>query len=431
MAKKQNSKIQNKQKDSDKMVHRRELSREPINVCIVGGGNLAHTSAGVLAENGHNVNVLTRRPNEWNKVIEVDTKGSSWEAKGTLYGRLSVITDLPSEALYRVKVVILATPSHIYPEMLEKIAPYVEEGAFIGCIYGAGGFQWACEKYLGSRIQQQNLTLFGMFNVPFICKVTRYGEVTRVVGPKKNLYIASYPIKKFDEIAELLVRLYTIPCVQIPNFLTLTLSPSNQIIHPGRYYGIFKDWDGKTPYNPEDLPKTLYEDMDDFSANEMQLLDNELQSIKKALVKRFPALDLDNVIPLGERVIKQYGSDVSDTSSLKQIFRTNLGYATVPVPVQKVPGGVQPAVKSRLFWEDVPYGLCILRNMADMLDLQVPNVNKQIEWHQKFMGVQFLKDGKLNMEVMNTTGTPIRYGMNTIEEVIKTSIDNEAPTAKL
>lgn len=59
--------------------------------------------------------------------------------------------------------------------------------------------------------------------------------------------------------------MYGIPCDPMPNFLTLTLIPSNQIIHPGRVYGIFKDWDGKTPFDKESLP-LLYEELDDFSA---------------------------------------------------------------------------------------------------------------------------------------------------------------------
>jgi opine dehydrogenase len=55
--------------------------------------------------------------------------------------------------------------------------------------------------------------------------------------------------------------------------LSLTLTPSNQIIHPGRIYGFFKDWDGKTPY--KNLP-LFYEDMNEFSAKQLSLLDKEI-----------------------------------------------------------------------------------------------------------------------------------------------------------
>jgi len=62
--------------------------------------------------------------------------------------------------------------------------------------------------------------------------------------------------------------MYYIPCVPVPSFLNMTLCPSNQIIHPGRVYGFFHDWDGKTPFNLSTMP-LLYEDMDEFSAQEI------------------------------------------------------------------------------------------------------------------------------------------------------------------
>jgi hypothetical protein len=42
-------------------------------------------------------------------------------------------------------------------------------------------------------------------------------------------------------------------------------------------------------------------------------------------------------------------------------FRTNKGYTTVKIPMKEVKGGVIPNVDGRIFWEDVPYGLMILR----------------------------------------------------------------------
>lgn len=35
------------------------------------------------------------------------------------------------------------------------------------------------------------------------------------------------------------------------------------------------------------------------------------------------------------------------------------------------------------------------------------------------MGKKFLIDGKLNPELIKETGTPSRYGFNTIEDIIK------------
>lgn len=54
---------------------------------------------------------------------------------------------------------------------------------------------------------------------------------------------------------------------------------------------------------------------------------------------------------------------------MKTVFRTNTGYATVRIPTKVVPGGVHPNTESRIFWEDIPYGLCILKDLAKMLNL--------------------------------------------------------------
>lgn len=74
--------------------------------------------------------------------------------------------------------------------------------------------------------------------------------------------------------------MWTIPAISIPNFLALTLTPSNQIIHPGRIFGVFQHWDGRTPFDPKSIP-LFYEDMDEFSAEQLELLDNEIQVIVK------------------------------------------------------------------------------------------------------------------------------------------------------
>lgn len=51
--------------------------------------------------------------------------------------------------------------------------------------------------------------------------------------------------------------------------------------------------------------------------------------------------------PRLQRVVAQYGSNVKDRSSLRQIFASNGGYAGCATPVKEVsPGQVQPATES-------------------------------------------------------------------------------------
>jgi hypothetical protein len=88
--------------------------------------------------------------------------------------------------------------------------------------------------------------------------------------------------------------------------------------------------------------------MDEFSAELLCVLDNELQQIKLSLLQRFPQLDLSFIMPIGQRIVTQYDDDVSDRSSLRRIFSTNRGYAPCLTPLNEVaPGQFQPLVNSR------------------------------------------------------------------------------------
>lgn len=49
--------------------------------------------------------------------------------------------------------------------------------------------------------------------------------------------MASYPVEQRTEMALRVEAMFDIPCGTVPNFLNLTLTPSNQILHPGEKEG--------------------------------------------------------------------------------------------------------------------------------------------------------------------------------------------------
>mmetsp|Transcript_16200 Transcript_16200/g.32315 ORF Transcript_16200/g.32315 Transcript_16200/m.32315 type:complete len:433 (+) Transcript_16200:184-1482(+) len=408
-----------------------------LTVTVCGGGNGAHCSAGYIASKGFRVNILTRKPEKWSDTLTITTATSSWASKGSFVGKLAVVSNDPADVIPDSDVVIVAAPAHVHGSILKGCAEYLKEGVFVGTIFAQGAFDWIATEALGSSMSKVK-AIFGLQNIPWICKITEYGKEARILGPKDVLKVVSYPVEAVDEVASLMTRFYDIPSTTIPNFLSVTLTPSNQIIHPARYYSIFRDalerkaaanggddWG----YTREELEASksleLYKDFDPLSAEILACLDNELQTIKLGLTLHFPQLDLTLVPPIAQRICETYGDDVGDSSSLLQIMRTNKGYVGCGTPMTKASNGkFQPNTGCRLFWEDVPFGLCILKGLAEQLgNIPTPTINKMIFWHQEFMGKEYLReDGTLNPLLIMETGHPSRYGLHTVADIVAKSL---------
>ena len=150
-------------------------------------------------------------------------------------------------------------------------------------------------------------------------------------------------------------------------------------------------------------------------------MDNEIQAIKKALVAKFPNLQLTTVLPIVDRVKLMYKGQITDDSSLKRIFNTNLGYSRVPFPMvpkdPKDPSKVVLNKNARFFWEDVPFGLVIIKDIGRIVGVETPNVTKQIVFHQKFMPIKYVDEltGAFIEGSLKDTGAPSRYGITTAE----------------
>lgn len=85
-----------------------------------------------------------------------------------------------------------------------------------------------------------------------------------------------------------------------------------------------------------------------------------------------------------ERIISMYGDQVSDKSSLKRVFNTNTAYSRITfpmVPVDKSGEKVVLNLNARFFWEDVPFGLLILKDIGELVGVKTPNIDRMIIFH--------------------------------------------------
>jgi hypothetical protein len=403
-------------------------TRQPskIVITIVGGGNCSHIMAGIFgSKSNYEVRLLTRRPKEWYSQITVEFQFN----KPKIIGKISKISDDPSKIIPGSQWIIISSPVSAHLDILRNIAPFVSPGSYLGTVFAQGGFQYKAKQAFNEiKRSTNNIIIFGCQYIPWACRIKNYGKCAILLGNKQYLCVAKLPsvcpnVSKFDTE---MTRLFGIPVLPLSNFLSITLTPSNQIIHPARMYGLFgKDfYDNKENDILYQHEPYFYRDLDDISAYLMQCQSDELQSLKKESLFRCPDLNLDSVIDLKERIVKMYGQEVEDESTLRSTISTNIGWTQLKCPMIPIYSsnklkGYKPDFSTRYMWDDVPYGLVVLRSVADLLDVEVPYIDEVLYWGQRVMGKEYLVDGKLCGKDIHETGAVSNFGILSPEELFE------------
>jgi len=142
-------------------------------------------------------------------------------------------------------------------------------------------------------------------------------------------------------------------------------------------------------------------------------------------------------MPIKDRIVSMYDGQVADTSSLKRIFNTNKGYSRVPfpmLPVDEKGEKVTLNLNARFFWEDVPFGLVILKDIAELVGVKTPHIDKQIIFHQKFMPVKYIcdKTGQfLDTQAVKESGAPRAYCIKTADDLVAMSLTGDKKSFNL
>lgn len=402
-------------------------------ICVVGGGNASQVVAALLSESrdkgsGISVAMLAPFQDESKRLLEGASANDGITLQnpdGTFTkGMPDIITDDPAKALRNSQVVILPLPTFAIPAMLELMAPHLERGTWVGAMPAQGGVQWVASRYLDMSPDGKAIKFFGLDKLPYNCRTIDYGSLIRVFGYKTKLGIACLPTDP-DLVSTMAKTLSAvIPKIELstlPNFLVVTLSAGNQVMHPSRMYGLYSQqstWD-RIPL--------FYDEMDDRSAELMEKVSDDAQAICRALEdaaeKMGISLDLSDVLTVGKAALKVY--EVTDTSSLRSIFATCKGLSGIKTPMKKVTGenGIEMYEldwSCRYFHEDIP-ALCVLRGLAQLASVKVPNLDMLIRWAQEhaFEGYELLKGDMLNEDRERVMYTPQYWGISSLEELLR------------
>jgi hypothetical protein len=393
---------------------------DKITVC--GGGNGAQTLAPIAARNlGCAVDLYAPFADEAQRLRDGVTANGGLEACGAVQAkaRPRQISAAAAEVIPGSAVVVLVLPAFAHEATLRQIAPYLDEGAWVGAMPARGGFDFCAVQVLRGQ-GREDVHVFGLQTLPWACRIDTYGQVVYVLGTKGVVDAASRPAARIAEITPLLQTMLGVRTGQAANLLGLTLANTGQLIHPGIMYGLFSDWDG-TPLAAEEVP-LFYHGLSQEGASILAALSDDIQAIRARLE---PELDLAAVRPLLDWLLMSYGDAIAVPDSLHSAFTSNRAYTGLKAPVREIEGGqlvpgigpecgarYVPDFRARYLAEDVPFGLAVSRAIGQLAGVEIPATDEVIEW----AGVRLGKDysGRNAGEVRS----PQAYGLQTMEQLV-------------
>jgi len=324
-------------------------------VCICGGGALGLVVASVLSHTREvAVRVLTAHPQQWSKSIEaIDTAGKIYQ------GELERVSDRAVDVIPQSDIVLLCLPGFLIEKSLRQIAPFVTNQA-IGSIVSSTGFFFQAHRIFASSV-----SLFGFQRVPYIARVREYGHSADLLGYKQQLYMATENLPR-DYEAMWAEWLQT-PIAHLSNYLEASLSNSNPLLHPARLYGMWPDWKGET-CNDQTL---FYAQWDELSSKVYIAMDEEFQKLCCKVGVKIPS------------VLDYYES--TDAVSLTRKLRSIVAFQTIKAPMKQTEKGFVPDFESRYFTEDFPFGLQIVKDLAQTHQIETPVIDRVLLWGNKLI----------------------------------------------
>lgn len=361
-----------------------------LNVVVCGGGRTGHLAA-VLFKQIRDVRValLTNNPDVIERHRESEDGIVAMMPDGTRRtARLDAVTSDAAEVIPGADIVIVTVPAHVRPALVRTIAPHVasHKPVCIGAIPGFCGFDWLAERAFADR---PNVVIWGMKDVAHIASDLCPGVSVRMGGAKSVLYVATHARESDASRRTLLShlrRLYTAPVELLDDYLEITLTPGNPIMHSSVIYGLigpYGQWYDKTFAGPV----CWWTDCPELGAYFLARSDEENQLLCKTIERRM-GVNLSSVKPLKQEIVEAYERQIRDPGTMLSVLRTNRAYDAIEAPLVRADDRAGYVIDKthRAFHEDVAYGLALLVEMGRRLDMRLPHIEEVFHWSVSYMG---------------------------------------------
>ncbi len=327
-----------------------------MRICVCGGGGLGHTCAGVLSNRKDvTVDLLTNRPGQWNHEYVVNIPEGQ-----PLTGKLKIITNNPEEVIPYADIVFLCLPAFRVEEEIIKIKPYLKVETIVGAVFGCTGFFLFSHKHLSPSAK-----LFAFQRVPYVSRVVEYGKEANLLGYRDKLIMAVENVGDKETFRKQVESLFGEKTVLADSFYEVTLSNSNPILHTGRLYTMWKDWDG----SPYDRCSLFYNEWTN-AASELEIeMDKEFFTLLNKLNVNTTHI---------ESLLQHY--EAYNAGEMTSKLRSIESLSTILSPMKQVDKGWVPDFGSRYFIEDFPFGLKTIYDLCIENDVICPNITRVLTW---------------------------------------------------
>jgi glyceraldehyde 3-phosphate dehydrogenase len=400
-------------------------------VCVCGAGNAAHVFIPYFSNLGFNVTVFADFQDEAERLKKgCDDNGGILvhdrcnpkdikEYKGTP----TVVSKDPKDAVPQADYIIVALPSFAIKNVLTGIKAHLKQGAIIYIMPGQGGPDFVAKQVLGEEFKAGKCTMAGMIPMPLNCRITDWGKRVELAALKQSYDLATVPASNAEAAAAGLRSLLPGKTVNvIGNYVGIALHASNPNLHPGRLYGLWGPdsqcglyAEGKV-YKENPL---FYETWTDRSSEWCQKISDERRKVWATICEKKPGTGSPDQVPdLRAYLAAIYKGQIVDDSSITGCTSTNDGFKGFKCPMKEVEGGFIPAFDNRYFTEDFPEGFAMYKGIADLAGVETPVIDEIFYFFQKFMGKEYIKDGKLVGADVAKTKSPQAFGIKTLEELL-------------
>ena len=228
---------------------------EKLVVTIIGGGNSGHVTCALLKENLKGnvvVQLLTTVP----EMFEDKRITCEFPNGATQTGSIDVVSSDPEEVIPQSDVVLWTGPVNRTKAVFERLNGLFDvKKTAVGTIFAQGLSHLVAYRVFGPKVR-----FFALRNIPWLCRTITKGKRCAIVGPKTSI---EANVVNLDEsfLKDVIEPMFVTQHVgvwepvieQMPDFCPIVFNPANQIIHPARYYGMFKNFTG-VPLKGSDAP---------------------------------------------------------------------------------------------------------------------------------------------------------------------------------